>query len=105
MQYKKMTLLETEFSRLEEIYKLFGSASRLRILIRLSKGECGAGELSEAAGLSPSATSHQLKELRQCRVVRSRKEGLNVYYSLDDEHIVKILDSGIEHVRGENCDD
>ncbi len=92
-----------EFERLSEIYKLFGSVPRLKILLRLSHGECVASELSEAAQLSQSATSHQLKELKFCRIIKSRKEGLNVYYSLDDDHITKMLESGIQHVKGDHC--
>jgi ArsR family transcriptional regulator, lead/cadmium/zinc/bismuth-responsive transcriptional repressor len=105
MQYKNLFLAEDDLLRLEEIYKLFGSVPRLKILVRLSKGECGVTELCEVAGLTQSATSHQLKDLKQCRVVKSRKEGLNVYYSLDDDHIVKILESGIEHIKGDHCEE
>jgi ArsR family transcriptional regulator, lead/cadmium/zinc/bismuth-responsive transcriptional repressor len=105
MQYKNLLVEEEDFLRLEEIYKLFGSAPRLKILIRLSKGECGVTELCEVAELTQSATSHQLKDLKQCRIVKSRKEGLNVFYSLDDDHIVKILESGIEHVKGNHCEE
>lgn len=105
MQYKNLIVDEEDFSRLEEIYKLFGSTPRLKILIRLSKGECAVSELCEVAGLTQSATSHQLKDLKQCRIVRCRKDGLNVYYSLDDNHIVEILESGIEHVKGDHCED
>ena len=105
MQYKNLMVEEDDFFRLEEVYKLFGSTPRLKILIRLSKGECAVNELSEVAGLTQSATSHQLKDLKQCRIVKCRKEGLNVFYSLDDDHIVKILDSGIEHVKGDHCEE
>ncbi|MEG1869286.1 MAG: metalloregulator ArsR/SmtB family transcription factor [Oscillospiraceae bacterium] len=98
-----LDLTDNEFKRLEEIYKLFGSAARLKILVRLSYGECGAGELGEIAGLTQSATSHQLKDLKNCRIIKSRKDGLNVFYSLDDDHIVKMLETGIEHIKGENC--
>ena len=103
MQYKNRMVAEEDFLRLEEIYKLFGSAPRLKILIRLSKGECGVTELCQLAELTQSATSHQLKDLKQCRIVKSRKDGINVYYSLDDNHIVEILESGIEHVKGDHC--
>jgi len=105
MQYKNLFVEREEFFRLEEIYKLFGSAPRLKILIRLSKGECGVTELCQVAGLTQSATSHQLKDLKQCRIVKSRKEGLKVFYRLDDDHIVKILESGIEHVKGDHCEE
>ncbi len=101
----KCDLNHDDFDRLSEIYKLFGSVPRLRILLRLSEGECVASELSEAAELSQSATSHQLKELKHCRIVKSRKDGMNVYYSLDDNHILKLLESGIEHIKGDHCDE
>jgi len=93
-----------ELERLCEIYKLFGSIPRLKILLRLSKGECMVSELSEVAELSQPATSHQLKDLKQARVIKSRKEGMNVFYSLDDDHIVKMIQSGIQHIVGEHCD-
>ena len=102
---KQHDLSHDDFDRLSEIYKLFGSVPRLKILLRLSESECVASDLAKAAGISQSATSHQLKELRQCRIIKSRKDGMNVFYSLDDNHIVKLLESGIEHVKGEDCDE
>ncbi len=102
---KKYTMCYDDFERLSEIYKLFGSVPRLKILLRLSEGECVASELAEAAEISQSATSHQLKELKHCRIVKSRKDGMNVFYSLDDSHIVKLLESGIEHIKGEHCNE
>ena len=89
-----------ELGRLTEIYKLFGSIPRLRILLHLNKGECSASDLSLACGLSQSATSHQLKDLKQGKIIKSRKEGMNVFYSLDDNHIVQMLENGIEHITG-----
>jgi len=94
-----------ELERLSEIYRLFGSVPRLKILIHLNKGECSVNELSEVSEISQSATSHQLKDLKQSRIIRSRKEGMNVFYSLADKHIVEMLKSGIEHVLRENCDE
>ena len=94
-----------ELGRLTEIYRLFASVPRIRILIHLNNGECSVNELSEISGISQSATSHQLKDLKQSRIIRSRKEGMNVFYSLADRHIVEMLESGIEHVLKENCDE
>lgn len=94
-----------QFFELEEIYKAFGSMPRLKILIKLSKGECIASDLAKIAGLSQSATSHQLKELKLKKIIKNRKDGLNIYYSLQDRHIVKILNSGIQHIKGEYCDE
>lgn len=97
-------LTDEEYGKLERIYKLFGSIPRLKILLRLNEGECEAGELAETAGLTQSAASHQLKDLRQNKVIKSRKSGLNIIYSLSDHHIMEIIESGINHVKGENCD-
>ena len=88
-----------------EIYKLFGSVPRLKILLHLNKGECIASKLAEVAGISQSATSHQLKDLKKSRIIKSRKVGMNVFYRLSDQHIVKMLESGIEHVLKENCNE
>ncbi|MGL4982835.1 MAG: ArsR/SmtB family transcription factor [Treponemataceae bacterium] len=100
---KKNNLSEQDFEKLEQIYKLFGSIPRLKILLRLNDGECDAGELSLVAGLSQSATSHQLKDLRQGKIIKAKKKGLHMEYSLDDHHIFEIIKSGINHVKGENC--
>ena len=83
---------------LSEIYRLFGNVPRLKILLRLNQGEATAGELTEAAGLSQSATSHQLRDLKQARIIKSRKAGLYVFYSLADNHIVGILQTGLDHL-------
>ena len=101
----KTNLNIEDLERLSEIYKLFGSVPRLRILLQLNEGESVVGELSKAAGLGQSATSHQLKDLKQGRIIKSRKEGINVYYSLDDDHIVKMLENGLEHIIGDHHDD
>ena len=92
-----------ELFELEEIYKAFGSVPRLRILIRLREGEASAGELSEVSGLSQSAASHQLKELKLRRIIKSRKDGLNIFYSLQDAHIISMMENGLEHIRKVHC--
>lgn len=95
------TITMTE--RLVTIYKAFGSIPRLKILLALVEGEKSASDLSTIALISQSATSQHLKELRLCDIIRSRKEGMHVFYRLSDEHIEKMLLLGLEHVKGENC--
>jgi len=103
METDKLTIEDIE--RLSEIYKSFGNVTRLKMLLRLQQGQCSAGVLSKATGISQSAASHQLKELKFCRIVKARKEGLNVFYSLADAHIVKMLENGIAHISREACDE
>jgi ArsR family transcriptional regulator len=98
-------LNDDELFELEEIYKIFGSVPRLKILIKLSAGECTVNELSLAAGLSQSATSHQLKDLKLHRVITSRKEGLNIFYAIKDKHILEIIGIGIDHIKKEHCNE
>lgn len=93
-----MSLNNEKLFILEEIYKGFGSVPRLKILIRLIDGEASANELTAIAKLSQSATSHQLKDLKQKKIIKCRKEGLNIFYSLNDAHIVEMLKNGIEHI-------
>ncbi len=93
-----------EFEKLSEIYKLFACVTRLKILTHLANfGESSASSLAEAASLSNSAASHQLKDLRAARIIKSRKEGKSVFYTLDDHHILHLLKTGIEHIQGEHC--
>lgn len=87
---------------LGDFFKIFGDSSRLKILYALYKGEKGVSEIVESVGMSQSAISHQLRILRQNDVVKFRKEGKSVIYSLDDEHVSILLEKGIEHIRHKN---
>lgn len=89
---------EQTASRVAEIFRCLGDASRVRIISALSSDEMNVGALSEVVGISESAVSHQLRVLRQMRLVRSRKEGRQVYYALDDEHIADLYYRGLDHV-------
>jgi DNA-binding transcriptional ArsR family regulator len=89
----------SEFARLADLYKNFSDPSRLRIIIELASGSLCVQDIADRLGMSQSAISHQLRVLRGARLVRYEKEGKNVVYALDDEHIEDILKIGVEHVR------
>lgn len=92
--------LENEFLlELAEFFKIFGDGTRIRILQLLLAGEKNVGELAEALDMSQSAVSHQLRILRQNDLVKYRKEGKTVFYSLDDEHVRVVLEQGMTHIR------
>lgn len=82
-----------------DFFKIFGDSTRLKILFSLIEGEVCVGDLSEVLGTSQSAVSHQLRILRQNDVVKFRKEGKIVYYSLDDDHVKNVLLQGTEHLQ------
>ena len=90
---------ENETGRLAETFKIMGDPTRLKILMALSGEELCVCDLSALLGISESATSHQLRLLRTLRLVRNRKEGKMVYYALDDEHILDLIQQGLVHVR------
>lgn len=91
------------FFRLEELFKAMGSQTRLKIIYALMKAEELCVEhLGEAVDMSISAVSHQLKGLRQLRLVKTRKQGQHVYYSLDDEHIALLFHTGSIHLSEED---
>ena len=81
-----------------ELFKVFGDLTRLKILYELFLGEMCVSSLSEAVKMSSSAVSHQLKVLRQASLVKFRREGKTVYYSLSDDHVKTILGQGMDHV-------
>lgn len=85
-------------TRLAELFRTLGDPSRVRIIATLLEGETNVGDLAERIELSPSAVSHQLRSLRQMRLVRTRKEGREVYYALDDEHVAELFQRGLDHV-------
>lgn len=83
---------------LADFYKIFGDSSRVKILFVLRQQEMGVQALADKVGMTQSAVSHQLKTLKSANLVRSRRDGKMIYYSLADDHIVNILDMGIEHI-------
>ena len=92
--------LQQEFiQELAEFVKIFGDATRIRILQTLLEGERNVGDLADVLEMSQSAVSHQLRVLRQNDLVKYRKEGKTVFYSLDDEHIRMVLEQGMTHLR------
>ncbi len=82
-----------------DFFKVFGDATRIRILILLSRQDLCVGELAEALNMTQSAVSHQLRVLRQNDLVKTRKDGKNVCYSLDDDHVKMVLEQGMNHIR------
>ncbi len=84
---------------LSELFKVFGDSTRIRILWALTEAEMCVCDITALLGMTQSAISHQLRVLKQARLVRHRKEGKIVYYSLDDEHIRQIFDQGLTHIK------
>jgi len=85
-------------TRVAELFQALSDPSRVRILATLRDGEVNVGSLANAVGISESAVSHHLRNLRLLRLVRSRKEGRQVFYALDDDHITELIQSGLDHV-------
>ena len=83
---------------LAELFKVFGDSTRVRILFALFGAELCVCDLSEALDMTQSAISHQLQILRTNKLVKSRREGKQVYYSLADEHVVTIIAQGLSHI-------
>lgn len=88
-----------EYLKLAELYKLFGDCTRIRILHALEISELCVCDLAALLGLSKSAVSHQLKVLRLSNLVKFRREGQIVYYSLADDHVKEIINIAMEHIR------
>ena len=89
---------EDELFEMAELFKVFGDSTRIRILYAMFRQEMNVTDLCEALGLSISAISHQLRLLKQAKLVRSRREGRMVYYMLADEHVKTIIGMAKEHI-------
>lgn len=89
---------EDELYDLAELFKVFGDSTRIRILFALFEEDICVCDLASALGMTQSAVSHQLKILRQARLVSARREGKQVIYFLTDEHVRTIIDKGREHI-------
>ena len=82
----------------EELFKIFGDSTRIKILYVLFESEMCVCDIAQLLGMTQSAISHQLRSLKQSRLVKARREGKTVFYSLADGHVRTILDQGMEHV-------
>lgn len=94
---QKMPEEETLYD-LAEVFKVFGDSTRIRILWALDEAEMCVCDIAALLNMTQSAISHQLRILKQAKLVRNRKEGKVVYYSLDDEHVRLIFDQGLAHI-------
>jgi ArsR family transcriptional regulator len=86
---------------LAETFRLLGDPTRVRIVDALSAGEFCVHEIADRVGISESAVSHQLRLMRAQRIVRGRRQGRCVYYTLDDQHILSLFQQGLRHVTEE----
>lgn len=85
-------------SNLADLFRVFADTTRIRILYALMEQELYVNEIAEAVGISQSGVSHQLRTLKQAKLVRSTRDGKNIRYALDDDHVVTMLAQGLTHV-------
>lgn len=90
---------QQEFEDLAGLFKIFGTPTRLQIMYLLYEGEKCVYDIADALNMSQSAISHQLSILKQNRLVKNRREGQTIYYSLLDSHVVTIIEQGLDHIR------
>ena len=83
---------------LAELFKVFGDSTRIRILYAMFDRELCVSDLADRLQLSQSSVSHQLRILKSSKLVKCRREGTSIFYSLDDDHVRKIISMGLEHV-------
>ncbi len=81
-----------------ELFKCFADSTRIRILYSLIGGERSVNEIADLLNMNQSAISHQLRILKDAKLIRKRRDGKTIYYALDDDHVYNIIAQGIEHV-------
>lgn len=89
---------DTTTTRLAETFKIFGDNTRIRILWALFDTELSVSGISDKLDMSQSAISHQLRTLKQARLIKSRRDGKNTFYSLDDDHVKRIIEQVLIHI-------
>lgn len=95
----KINMLEAEtIDSLSKLFKVLGDPTRIKILWALNVHDLCVFDICEVLGMTKSAVSHQLGTLKEAKLVKARREGKEVYYSLDDEHVKEIFETGIVHV-------
>ena len=89
---------DEEVYYLAELFKVFADSTRIKILFVLSGGEMCVMDISQALNMSQSSISHQLRVLKQSRLVKFRRDGRTIYYSLADQHVRTMLSQGLQHI-------
>ncbi len=95
---REKLLDDTKIYELADFFKVFGDSTRVKILWALDKNEMCVCDLAYLLNMTKSAVSHQLKVLRSSKLVNSRRDGKNIFYSLADDHVSDILEKGLEHI-------
>jgi DNA-binding transcriptional ArsR family regulator len=90
---------EVTAEQLAQVFRALADPTRVRMVSVLVEAELCVGDLAAALGMSVSAVSHQLRLLRELRVVRRRRQGKRIYYALDDDHVRDLFERGLEHVQ------
>ena len=90
------------FDNLAEFFKIIGDPTRTKILFALDQNEMCVCDIANVLGMTKSSISHQLATLKKSGIVKSRRDGKEVYYTLDDEHIKQVFEVGIEHIEHKN---
>ena len=96
---RKEIIADRELDRLSLTYKVLGDPNRLKMVMALRNVEMCVCDLAAFTSLSESAVSHQLRRLKDLALVKSRRDGQIIYYTLDDEHVSALLEVGLEHIR------
>jgi len=95
---QKLQTNRQEMDELSELFKVFGDSTRIKIMYTLLEKELCVCDIANFIGASQSATSHQLRILKQAKLIAGHKEGKTVYYRLSDDHVKKICEMGCEHI-------
>ena len=93
-------LKESDLYILTEFFKMLGNPTRIRILLLLMEQDANVSDLAEQLGMTQSAVSHQLNLLKSNKLVRRRRDGKMIFYTLVDEHVPMVIEKGTEHIRG-----
>ncbi len=97
-EIKKAMPNEDSLYDLAELFKVFGDSTRIRILSCLKVSELCVNDIANTLNMTVSAISHQLRILKTNKLIKARKDGKEVYYSLDDDHVECIIDCGLDHI-------
>ena len=93
---------ENTFNKIAEFFKILGDTTRVKILYALDKNEMCVCDIANVLNMSKSSISHQLGTLRRCGIVKCRKVGKEVFYTLDDDHVKEVFEVGFEHIKHKN---